>query len=71
MWINDRVREGLTLWTFLYGDGYVSFKVLLDDDMLGHFVLSDATREGYLTCSVGFTSAYRITPLGMEVARES
>ena len=46
MWINDRVREGLTLWTFLYGDGYVSFKVLQDDDMLGHFVLSDATREG-------------------------
>ena len=65
------MNEGLTLWAFLYGGEYVSFKTLFDDQMVGYFVFSKAIKDGYLSCSVGITPTYRLTQKGMEVARES
>ena len=66
-----REKEGIKLWALLYGTDYVSFTTLSNDYMTRYFIFSDLVSDGYLDCSVGHTSAYRLTPKGMGVARES
>lgn len=64
-------KEGIKLWALLYGTDYVSFNTLSNDYMTRYFIISDLVSDGYLDCSVGHTSVYRLTPKGMEVVRES
>ena len=49
MKLTERERDGLTLWTFLYGTDGVSFETLHSAGLTGYFIFDIAMKNGLVT----------------------
>lgn len=49
MKLTERERDGLTLWTFLYGTDGVSFYTLHSSGLTGYFIFDIAMKNGLVT----------------------
>ena len=74
MKLTERERQGLTVWTLLYGKEPHSFETLVHSNLTGYFIFEEAMNKGWIVRHTDpdtqtYATQYKLTDFAISIVK--